>query len=151
MAKRKYQGNPLKHAGRHHNWLARTVTSYARREGLHFGPSTRERWDYQSAIADLIADLMHAADRFKVDPAECVAKAEGNYEIETYEKCRCGAGYDPESTPERCDACGGSMDLVSCCKCGGRVLRTKAVMDQGTGAEAGREFAYCSESCRESH
>ena len=127
------------------------VTAYAKREGLHFGPVTRERWDYQGAIADLIADLMHAADRFKVDPDHALIKARGDYEIETYETCRCGAGYAPEETPERCEHCGGSMDLVTCCKCGGRVLRTKAVMDEGEGEEAGREFAYCSENCREAH
>ena len=147
----RYQGNPLKHAGRHHNWLARAVTTYAKREGLHFGPSTLERWDYQTAISDLIADLMHAADRFKVDPDAAIHKAQADYQIETYELCRCGAGYAPEETPERCEHCGGSMDLVSCAKCGARVLRSKSFDDEGEGEEAGRTFHYCSESCRESH
>ncbi|MBF6570521.1 MAG: hypothetical protein IVW54_16765 [Candidatus Binataceae bacterium] len=147
----RYQGNPLKHAGRHHNRLARMVTAYARREGLHFGPISRERWDYHSAIADLIGDLMHLADRFKLDPNAALESGREHHTIETYEACRCGAAYDPDSTPERCAHCGGSMDLVSCAKCGGRVLRAKAIVDHGTGAEAGREFHYCSEHCKETH
>lgn len=39
----------------------------------------------------------------------------------------------------------------SCAKCGTRVPGWNAVIDHGTGPEAGRVFFYCSERCRETH
>ncbi len=39
----------------------------------------------------------------------------------------------------------------SCPKCGKQFPREDAVTDQGTGAEAGRTFNYCSQHCKETH
>lgn len=41
--------------------------------------------------------------------------------------------------------------LESCAKCGTAVIRDKAITDEGTGAEAGRTFYYCSEECKARH
>ena len=147
----KYQGNPLKHSGKHFDRLLGLLTAYAKREGLHHGPKADQDWDYEHAAADIIADLMHVCDRMKVDSQNAVRHGEIHYTVETSEECPCGAAYDPESTPEFCQVCKGSMDLVSCAKCGGRVLRESAIEDEGEGDEAGRTFHYCSEHCRETH
>lgn len=149
--RRKYQGNPLRHKGREFRNVKRSLESYARREGLHRGPLSRGRWLYADAAADVIANILHACDGLGVDSELVMAKAIQHHAIETAERCTCGAGYDPDSTPERCEHCGGSMDLVTCAKCGVRVARDRAVIDQGEGPEAGREFAYCSEAHRRAH
>lgn len=48
------------------------------------------------------------------------------------------------------DASVGFM-IESCPKCGLKVTREDAFVDEGEGEEAGRTFYYCSERCRETH
>ena len=146
-----YTGNPLKHTGRDSERLVKLITAHARKEDLFFGPKPAQDWDYATSAADIIADVMHTCDRLGVDAELVLHSAAGHYRIETAEPCLCGAAYDPEATPETCAHCGGSMDLVSCAKCGARLLRAAAIIDQGTGPEAGREFAYCSQAHMEAH
>src|ERR1700693_48544 len=80
-----------------------------------------------SALTDTLTDIRHLADVYGLDFAEIGARAYDGY-------------------IEELDAAT-SDELVSCPKCGARVLRSEAYPDEGTGDESGRTFFYCSERC----
>ncbi|HKQ49874.1 MAG TPA: hypothetical protein VJZ71_17505 [Phycisphaerae bacterium] len=60
-----------------------TATTYA---GDH--PDTMDRGDLETAVYDLIADLLHYAERQGFDVHEVLFRAHGHYEAELAEEAR---------------------------------------------------------------
>ena len=91
--------------------LEKQVQAYALKEGLWFG-KRKTNTDWESALGDVIADLMHVADKHGIDWANVIRRADNHHTAERAFRCK-GCGLRMDESKVECRSCGGTRIVSS--------------------------------------